>query len=316
MRASRLLTVAVLFAALCAVPTGLAQVPSLPPLPIPTPTVLPASAAIEISGATDTLDLSVDGPAYLNLTVTSTADPTGVAPLDAQLTQQVTLMVSGLPDSFWTASITPSAFQLPPGATQTVQLKLTVQPSAAADAHIQVVGTATSPGSGSPAAADFKVEAHRSDGLTRTVLERIGPGVYALIAVIPLLVLVIVLLAVRNRPVAVRLDAPQRSVNVVPGGRGAIPVVVANPSRRAQTVLLRAPEGGDGWTILVPDPEVQVPARGAHQTQLVLVAPKDARVGDRRVVTLAAYPADDPRRPARIELDAVVEAKGTKTTGR
>lgn len=281
--------------------------PTLPPVPsLPVPTQVPNQGTVAIDGLPRLpVNVSVDSPGEFTFTVTNTAAPTtGV--LDQQSAKQVSLVVNGIPDAGWTVTVMPAAFTLAAGQKQTVQLKLAVQPDAASDATLQVVAQATNP-LGSPQAATGTVHAQRSDGLTRNVLEHLGAWVYALIALIPLLVLVIVLLAVRGRPIGVRLDAPVRTVTLPPGGRGALKLVVANPSRRSQTVLLRASEGDDGWTVLLPEPEVEVPPRGTLDTQLVLVAPKTATTGARRPVTVSAYPADDPRRPARAELEARVD---------
>ncbi|MHB8633420.1 MAG: hypothetical protein ACYDBQ_05550 [Thermoplasmatota archaeon] len=284
------------------------------PLPPAPPTTLPNPAggglALVLSGSSQ-VTVAVDHPATLYLNVTNLATPSNT-PLDQARTLTVGISVAGLPDSGWSASVVPATVVLAPQSRMEVLVTLAVQPEAGASADLEVTAAATSDPSnpaGPPPSSTVGLHADRNDGFTRTLLDRLGPGVYVLLALVPLLLLVVAVVAVRRRGGAVTLEAAVRDSTVPPGGRVSFPLSIHNLGRRAQPVLLQAPNAEGGWTTVIPDPEVEVPARGSSPAQLVLVAPPAAALGSVARVTLTAFGAEDPRHPASLAFQATVRSR-------
>lgn len=294
----------------------------VPPLPLPPPPSGVAPAGVDVRMDKAAIEVSLDAAGTVELTVTNTGTPTGT-PLDQPRT--VVLDVVGEPDG-WTASVDPPTFQLNPGESQKARVTVGVSAQAtAAVANLNVTarmypaGVGSVPGAGpnvDPEATDTApLKATRADSAVRNLLETTGP--YLWVVVLGLLAAVVVLSSVlaANRRVAVRLASPAAQVDITPGGRVALPVTVSNITRREDSVVLRAACKAEGWATFLPTPQVDLEGGQEEELSVIVIAPKDARPDDRAQVEVVATSAQAPRRPARLQFEATVQAGRRKAGG-
>lgn len=143
-------------------------------------------------------------------------------------------------------------------------------------------------------------------GFVRDYWPFIGIGALAL------LLLGVVLARGRRRPggrVPLTCEAPNQPV--VPGRSASFALRLANESRDAETVQLAITGVPRGWTATLPMDELELGPEESTQLWLTLGAPSTARAGDRASVEIAATPAGQPERRARLRLEAdVVDSYG------
>lgn len=296
-----------------------AQVPPLPTGPPTGPTLPPApgAASVEVRAAAQSLQVSLDKAGTTQVTVTNTANPTGVDAFD-----RPRLVVLGLSDAptGWTGHLSRTEFQLKPGESGKADLTVAVAGSAQADkasvtvtARLYPIGVNSVPVAGPQAdpeaTAATVVEAVRADSVTRDVLETVGSYIWVvLLGLVAAVVLALSILA-SNRRVAVRLSSPEAEQPVAAGGRAAFPLRVHNITRQADTVFLRAHPLPEGWAAYLPTPQVDLEPGQQEEVSVVVIAPKEAGEGAQQAVDVTATSSLAPRRPATMRFEAKVAPK-------
>lgn len=287
-----------------------AQVPSIPPVPVPTsPPPADFSGRLEVTlDDAAPIQVSVDQSSERGFTVRYIAARDEV-PQDPRFARNVfvTARAEGVG---WSADATPASLTLAPGQSAKGTVLVAVGPQAGEGSKVRL--EAFSPSrtglDADPAlSAAAETSAQRADTLTRQVLENVGPMVYALLALIPLLLLVLIVAFVRRPSAGVTLSAPTTSGTLAPGARLSFPIAVGNPSRRPQAVRLEVSEPSEGWVALLPEPEVVVAARSQHATEVVVVAPASANPAPRQALVVRAYPVNDAKRVATVLLEAALQ---------
>lgn len=284
-----------------------AQVPTVP---------IPGAASVEVTAAAEPVQLSLDAPASVTVTVSNTESATGNAQLDQP--RLIALTVAGAPEG-WTASLSPATFQMRPGESRQATLQVAVS-GAAADRTAKLTVTAKAYARGvdavpvagpaaDPEAQDSAaVSLVRSDSPQRVLLETAGPYAWILLAALVAALVVILSMVAANRRVAVRLSAAEPQRLVAPGARTVFPVLVHNITRRDDTVVLRVPGVPEGWGTFLPTPQVDLRAGQQEEVPVVVIAPKEAVEGTRQPFTVVATSALAPRRPASVVVEAEVAA--------
>lgn len=269
---------------LLAIAAASAQVP---PSPVAAAVSLEAPAAARIS---------TDEPVRIEVTVRNDVEPTD-SPLDTE--REIRLEVTGAPDG-WAAQLSPSLFQLAPGATGKATLTVLVGAGAEADevrllltARMAPFGLGAVPTVGpaaDPEATDqATVVVTREDEPVREFVEAVGPpAIVGGLALLAVLVVVFAMAAYRRRS-TLRIDVEPAEIVVRPGTSTTLRVTVRNTGGRSERILL---DGGvaAGWEAEIPqhalalEPgaeavvEVTLAAsRRAGASQLVLVAVAERR---------------------------------------
>lgn len=299
------LFVAMLALALLSVTTVSAQAP-----PSPAP-------AVSVAFADEAGTITVDNPGTFKVIVRNEGSASGT-PLDAQNLADVVVTVTGAPVG-WTASVSPATFQLAPQQQQEVELQVSVSADAQDDvADLTVTAVLTTPleglepifgevpGASQSATAADTIQIARDDSVTRTILETLGPWIYAILLLLVAAVLVAVGLSVVSRRSLVRLNANARELTLPPGGRVAFPFQVEALGRQADTVLLQVSTVQEGWAAFLPVPELQLAPGEVQDLTLVVIAPKDAADDARQAVLVSATSAKAPKGAANLEFVAKV----------
>lgn len=300
--------------ALCAV-VALAAVAPLagaqaPPSPAP---------AVSVAFADEDGTVSVDQVTAFKLTVRNEGQ---AAPVGNEGTaSDVVVAVSGLPEG-WTASVTPSSFELMNGQSRDVELQVSVSPDAAdREADVVVTAELSSPlegldpilgqgGQSQKATASDALHLTRDDSVTRQVLETLGPWIYAVLLLLVASVLVAVAIYLSARRSLVRLSSDAREMMVPPGGRVAFPFRVEGLARQEDAVLLQVSAVQEGWAAFLPVPELLLEPGQVQDLTLVAIAPKNAADGARQAILVSATSAKAPKGAANLEFVATVHSGG------
>ena len=283
---------------------ALAQVPSSP------------SPAVDITGETDHGTVGVEQKVF-GFTVRNNS-PTAPG-AEQQSKADVAVVVEGIPAE-WTVSPEPATFELAPGATQSVKVKVQVPPGAEAKAaSLTVKATLVSPFEGlepilgqnpqtSQTATDsapLSIEVQNS--LTRNVMETLGPWIYVLLLLLVAAVVTAIALTVAARRTLVRLAADTRELVVAPGGKVAFPFRVEGLARDTDTVLMAVSAVQEGWAAFLPVPEMVLEPGQPQELSLVMIAPRNAPQGSRQAVLVSATSARAPKGAANLEFVAMVQ---------
>lgn len=278
--------------------------------PSPSPTVTVAFA--EEAGK-----VSLDDGGTFKATVTS--GPGSGTPLDAQNVGEVTLAVTGAPDG-WIVGVTPSSFDLAPGASMTVELQVSLQAgSTEGAADLTLTATMSSPleplnpilgpgGATQTSTGSDSIHLTRDDSATRRVLETLGPWIYAILLLLVAAVLVAVAISLSSRRSLVRLSSDTRELAVAPGGRVAFPFRIEGLAKVDDSVLLQVSAVQEGWAAFLPVPEVLLAPGQVHDMTLVVIAPQNAGDGGRQAVLVSATSAKAPKGAANLEFIATIHS--------
>ncbi|MFA5942851.1 MAG: NEW3 domain-containing protein [Candidatus Thermoplasmatota archaeon] len=274
------------------------------------------SPAVEISGKADSGTVSVDQVTF-EFTVKNNSPL--VPGIEQQSKADVAVTIDGIPAG-WTVSAEPSSFELAPGASQAVKIKVQVAPDAdSKEAALTVIAVLVSPLEGldpilgqnpqtaqtATDSAPLRIEVRNS--LTRNVMETLGPWIYVVLLLLVAAVLVAVILTVSARRALVRLASDTRELSVVPGGKVAFPFRIEGLARDTDTVLLAVSAVQEGWAAFLPVPELVLEPGQAQELSLVIIAPHDAAQGTRQAVLVTATSAKAPKGAANLEFIALVE---------
>lgn len=270
---------------------------------------------MSVAFAADAGTVSVDAPATFRLTVRNEGQ---AAPAGNEGTaSDVVLTVTGLPEG-WTASLTPSSFELQNGQSRDVDLQVSVSAAAASrTADVVVNAELTSPleglepilgqgGQSQRATASDTIHLTRDDSVTRQVLETLGPWIYAVLLLLVASVLVAVGIYLSSRRALVRMSSDTRELTVPPGGRVAFPFRVEGLARHEDSALLQVSAVQEGWAAFLPVPELQLQPGEVRDLTLVVIAPKGASEGQRQAVLVSATSAKAPKGAANLEFIATV----------
>ncbi|HJQ93261.1 MAG TPA: NEW3 domain-containing protein [Candidatus Thermoplasmatota archaeon] len=278
-----------------------------------------AQPAVSIEGSSEGGTASADDPATFRFTVRN--DSQGIPGGEDQSKADVAVTVEGVPEG-WTVSVTPSSFELAPGASQPVDVQVQVPPDAGTkSATMTVKAVLVSPleslepilgqvpgGGASQTATDSApLTVEVSDSVTRQVLETLGPWVYVLLLLLVAAVLVAIGVTVASRRTMVRLSAETRELPVPPGGKVAFPFRVEGLARDPDAVLLQVSAVQEGWAAFLPVPELVLEPGQPQEVTLMVIAPRIANQGTRQGVLVTATSAKAPKGAANLEFIATVE---------
>ena len=276
------------------------------------------SAGVQVTIDGEEASASVDRPGEFQAVVKNTGTPTN-SPLDDQNQASVDVRVTGMPAG-WTASVTPSSFKLKPGASQTVTVQVSIAADAGAKgAELTVTADLVTPlegldpilnpgGQSQRASASDTIRVTRDDSVTRSLLENIGPWIYAVLLLLVAAVLVAVGISLAARRSLVRLSSETRELSVPPGGRVAFPFKVEGLAKSEDAVLLQVSAVQEGWAAFLPVPELLLDPGQSVEINLVVIAPKTASDGARQAVLVSASSAKAPKGAANLEFVATVQS--------
>ena len=278
-----------------------------------------ARPAVDIEGNSEGGSVSADAPGTFAFTVRN--DSQGIPGGEEQSKADVAVTVEGVPAG-WTVSVTPSSFELAPGAVQEVDVQVQVPPdSGVKSATMTVKALLVSPleglepilgqvpgGGASQTATDTAPLAIEvNDSVTRQVLETLGPWIYVILVLLVAAVLVAVAVTVASRRTMVRLSAETRELPVGPGGKVAFPFRVEGLARDTDTILLQVSATQEGWAAFLPVPDLVLEPGQAQDVTLMVIAPRIATQGTRQAVLVTATSAKAPKGAAVLEFVATVE---------
>lgn len=287
---------------------ALAQSPPLPGAPGPDHVILHAERT--------ELSVSLSQPDSVDVTVTNGDTPTGT-PLDVP--RHISISVAGSQPG-WTLGLSPSpaSFELAPGASGTAKLSVAVAAGAQASsiditfkARMDPLSPSIPAGSpfGAGAEATTAFTARHEESLPNQFAQGLGPYLWVLILGLVAAAVVIATLLAANRRIAVRLSCAETDVDVVGGTRRTVAVRVHNLTRHSDTVLLRAGPMPDGWSVYLPNAQLDLEGGQQEEVSAVVMAPRGAEEGLRQAVELVATSAQSPRRPAALHIMATVSRR-------
>lgn len=286
--------------------------------------VLPAAAQVDpvaqpsgvaMDPATRDVEVSSERPTSFTVTVTHTGGLQGpLAQFGGE--RQFRISAVDVPDGL-TVQVEPANLDLPPGESGEVRVRVSVPAGRGTfeggfDVLAQLVpqGAQGVPEAGPivdpDAQARTEVQVDQVETLARTGLETIGNWLYVILLALLTAVTIIGKLALDRRRAYVQLHCEQRQVVLSPGGRGAFRLLVENTGRNDDTIVFHLSEVDAGWAAWLPSPEAQVRADHVEELRLMIVAPKDARPGDRQEIQVTAAAGAQPNKPARLTLEAIV----------
>lgn len=298
--------VAVLLLALVSVAAVTAQAPPANPL----------APAVSIVIAEDEGRVSLDEAAEFTATVKNEGAPLPVG--NEGTAADVSLSVSGVPAG-WTVTTIPATLELQNGQSGDVVLRVSVSAEATLrTADLTVTAELFSPleglegvlgqgGASQKATASDTLRVVRDDSLTRDVLERIGPWIYAILLLLVAAVLVAVGLSLSSRRSVVRLSSQTRELTVAPGARVTFPLQVEGLGKQEDAVLLQVSAVPEGWAAFLPAPELTLEPGQVRDISLIVIAPKTAQQGTRQAVLVTASSAKAPKAQANLEFVATVQ---------
>lgn len=273
------------------------------------------AAAVSVAFDEERGAITVDRAATFRLVVRNdgAAMPAG----NEGTASDVTLAVTGIPEG-WTASATPASFALQNGQSRTVELQVSVSPSAAArEADLVVTAELVSPlggldpilgpgGQSQRATASDQIHLVRDDSVTRDILEGLGKWIYAVLLLLVAAVFVAVAITLSSRRALVRLSSDTRELTVPPGGRVVFPFKVEGLARHEDSALLQVSAVQEGWAAFLPVPELALEPGQVQDLTLVVIAPKNASEGSRQAVLVSATSSKAPKGAANLEFVATV----------
>lgn len=282
-----------------------------------TPSASPSVTITPAAGNGSTV--SVEKASSFKFTVKNTS-PGGGTPVGDGDMADVAIRVSGVPDDGWTASVDTPNFQLASGASKDITVQVAVATaSATAAATLTVTADLSSPlkgadpvlgnvpGAAQKASASTTLALSLHDSLTRTVIETVGPWIYAVLLLLVVAVLVAVAITVSSRRTLVRLSADTRELPVPPGGKVAFPFRAEGLARETDSVLLQVSAVQEGWAAFLPVPELALDPGQAQDLTLVVIAPRNAAQGTRQAILVTATSGKAPKGAANLEFVARVE---------
>ncbi len=270
--------------------------------------------------------VSIEGPTSGSVTVEQTTrftfditnDGADSGPFNDQNQADVVVDITNVPDG-WTVGVEPAHFKLAPGATQNITLSVLPAAESAESGVLTVRATLTTPaeifdpvlgnvpGQSQTATAESTLELTRNEGTTRNLLEAIGPWIYLILLALIAAALLATRLVIESRRVTVALHSTEREGSVKPGGRIAMSMEVRNIGKADDTIVFQVNSVGDGWAAFLPIPELDLAKGDTEQLHLVVIAPADAKTGDRQDILVTANSAQGPRHPASITFEIVVQ---------
>jgi len=275
----------------------------------------PSQSGVAVSPDAVEARVSVEEASSFQVTVEHTGGLGGFGQIGAR---QFRVATTDVPAG-WLASVEPATFALPPGGTQEVRVTVQVTTDAPSRAEFTIVaqlvpqGAQDIPGAGPVADPDAQdatqVTGTRTEGTTRTLIEGIGPWIYAILLGLLAAVVVIGALVADRRRMAIQLDAPQRELVLGPGGRGSLRLLVQNGGKKDDTVVFHVSDVDPGWASFLPVAELPVRSDHAEELQLIIIAPGDAQPGTRQSIQVQAAGSQRPGRSASITVEAVVGPK-------
>jgi hypothetical protein len=257
--------------------------------------------------------VSLDAPAILTFTAAFTSQN----PVDAQDPRDFQVRVSGAPAG-WTTQVEPANFQLASGDSQTITVTVSVSAQAAHDSAIitatvrmaargadplPVLGEILDPEIEESATASIT----RSESVTREVLETLSHWIWFVLVGVLVLLVIVGKFAADARRVYVRLHVERTQVRVAPGKSVAVPVRVENLGKHEDTVVFHVATVGEGWSATLPVPDLVLDGGAREDLQLIIAAPKSARLGDMQNIGISAHSAAAPRRVAEAIVQVTVE---------
>lgn len=108
------------------------------------------------------------------------------------------------------------------------------------------------------------------------------------------------------RPRRVRIALEPSMQEVVAGQRVRFRLHVRNPAANERRVIVRLRDPSGDWRASLPLRDVRVPPSGAVTLFLRVDAPHDASPGERHTFQVVAAAVDEPDRPARLDVEAVI----------
>jgi uncharacterized membrane protein len=278
-----------------------------------------AAAGVSVTLGGEVVKPSIDKPGTFHATVKNTGTPSN-SPLDAQNQANVDVKVTGTPPG-WTAVASPASFKLSPGQQQDVTVTVSVSGNAEAkSADIVVTADLTTSlesldpilggNSGQSQRATGQATQHivRDDSVTRTVLETLGPWIYAVLLLLVAAVFVAVAISLAARRSLVRLSTDTRELGLPPGGRAVFPFKVEGLAKQEDSVLLQVSAVQEGWAAFLPVPELVLDPGQVQELTLVVIAPKNVTDGARQAVLVSATSAKAPKGAANLEFVATVHS--------
>lgn len=277
--------------------------------------LLPLAAAQQgdpITVTTSAKDIRVSTDSPETFTVTVERGGTDAGPVGELGAGDVTITITGAPEG-WTAHAEPNGFSLAPGASQEVTITITVTPGASAGSTdltiTATLETADPSNLLQPGGEDsVRVTVTRDEGLTRDILETIGPGIWAVLGIAAAAIIVAIYLLVDARRASIRLTGLGGEAVLPAGGTASIPFHVRNTTGRREQLVLSANSPDPEWGVELPTWKLHLDPGAEEELVVAVTAPKRATAGSRGIIRVVAVPDQHPEKVATLTLTALVES--------
>lgn len=231
------------------------------------------SPSVSISAPSEAT-FSVENPASLEISLENTG-PGTQTPLDQPTTFRLT--AGPMPEG-WTAQFSPSEIALLPGESGTVRLEVASTPDGATEGTVEVRAFGETL-NGLPIALSGEdsasISLERNESATRTLMESLGAGVWALLALLLLTILAAIILFLRSSRKVIEMHVPSGDIHAKPGTKITVPVHIRNLGKACQ-VVLDASEAPKEWAAFFLSPEIKLAKEATEETQFTVILPENA----------------------------------------